>query len=301
MMPVRSSPIAYSRQHTEVFPPSTDQIQSDAIARFVARATGFDVVADDARVTNANSIRLNITFGTDPPQSVLEAYGAEQVESADSAPWWLPHHLQRSRRLSAKYFTLSLTVKGTGARNPRQVLGELQKYNPALMEESENAAQKRVREDVYYVASRTAIIGILTIPVLVFVWAELPLAASTKYGVALALSTVIVALSWPIFSASIRSIYYIRQADLGLLVTVSVALSYLFSVVAFGYEAAGQAFSEPFFETVSLLLFLIYVGRAIQATTRQSTGAALRSLRQLQCQEVNVIDGKGGLERIDAR
>lgn len=258
-------------------------------------------MTDDARVSNANSIVFPVTFGTDPPHSVLEAYGAEQVESADSAPWWLPRRLQRSRRPSAKHYNLSVTVKGIGARNPRHVLGELQEYFPALMEESENAAQKRVREDVYVVAARTAVIGILTIPVLVLVWADLSLAASVKYGVALALSTAIVALSWPIFSASMKSIYYTRQADLGLLVTVSVAFSYLFSVVAFGFEAGGNALAEPFFETVSLLLFLIYLGRAIQATTRRSTGAALRSLRQLQCQEVNVIDGKGGLERIDAR
>ena len=278
-----------------------DQIRLEAVARFVARATGFDIVADDARVSDANSVVLPVTFQKTLPQSVIEAYGLEHVKAGEDAAWWLPHLFQRQKRSSPKLYHLPVTVKGPDARNPRDVLRNLQEYTPLLKEPSENAAQKRVRDDLYHVAARTAIIGILSIPVLVLVWAELPLAPYIKYGVALALSTVIVAFAWPIFSGSFKSIYYARQADLGLLVTVSVAFSWFFSVVAFGFEVAGKGFAEPFFETVTLLLFLIYLGRAIQATTRRNTGTALRSLRELQCKKVSIVKADGSSESIDAR
>lgn len=287
--------------HSDTFLTYKEQIQSEAVARFVARATGFDIVVDDARIFNANTIVVPVTFQEPPPQSVIEAYGLEHLDAADDGPWWLSHRLQRRRCSSLKRYNLPVTVKGTEGRNPRDVLKELQKYSPLLRKTSENAARKRVRDDLYHVAARTVLIGILTIPVLVLVWADLPLESSSKYGVALALSTAIVVLSSPIFTGSIKSIYYVRQADLGLLVTVSVAFSYLFSLIAFGFEAAGIAFAEPFFETVTLLLFLIYLGRAVQASTRRSTGTALRSLRELQCREVNVVHANGSLETIDAR
>jgi len=278
-----------------------DQIKSEALAHFVARATGFDIVVDDARVSDANTLVIPITFQEPPPSFVIEAYGLEPFHSADDTRWWISHSLQRRKRSSLKRYNLPIIVKGNQARNPRDVLEELQEYFPALEAASEDAARKRVRDDLYHVAARTVLIGTLTIPVLVLVWADLPLAQSTKYGVALALSTAIVALSSSIFTGSIKSLYYIRQADLGLLVTVSVAFSYLFSVVGFGLQAAGKAFAEPFFETVSLLLFLIYLGRAVQASTRRSTGTALHSLRALQCRQVNVVNADGSLNTMDAR
>lgn len=278
-----------------------DQIQLEAVARFVARATGFDVVADDARVSDTNSVLLPVTFQKILPHSVVEAYGLEPVTVSEDAPWWLPQTFQRQKPSPTKLYNLPVTVKGPNARNPRDVLHDLQQYSPLLMEPSENAAQKRVRDDLYLVAARTAVIGILSIPVLVLVWAELRLTLMVKYGVALALSTMIVVLAWPIFSGSLKSIYYVRQADLGVLVTVSVAFSWFFSVVAFGFEAAGKGFAEPFFETVTLLLFLIYLGRTIQATTRRSTGTALRSLRELQCKQVSIVKADALSETIDAR
>ena len=232
---------------------------------------------------------------------MIEAYGLESVTALEDAPWWLPRPLQRQKPSPTKLYNLPVTVKGPNARNPRDVLRELQQYSLLLKEPSENAAQKRVRDDLYHVAARTAVIGVLSIPVLVLVWAELRLALNVKYGVALAFSTMTVVLAWPIFSGSFKSIYYVRQADLGLLVTVSVASSWFFSAVAFGFEVAGKGFAEPFFETVALLLFLIYLGRTIQAATRRNTGTALRSLRELQCKQVSIVKADRLSESIDAR
>lgn len=91
---------------------------------------------------------------------------------------------------------------------------------------------------------------------------------------------------------------------MGVLVAVSTLTAYVFSLVAFAFEAAGRRFTEPFFETTALLVSLIYLGRLVQATSRRSASSALRALQELQSGEVVLVEtaGKERVERsLDAR
>lgn len=58
-----------------------------------------------------------------------------------------------------------------------------------------------------------------------------------------------------------------------MLVTISITIAWLYSIVATALQLARTSFDEePFFETVALLVVLIYIGKVIQAVTRRSLG-----------------------------
>ena len=91
---------------------------------------------------------------------------------------------------------------------------------------------------------------------------------------------------------------------MNVLVSLSSITAYVFSVVAFGFEVAGKPFTDPFFETVALLISLIYLGRLVQAATRRSASSAIRALQQLQSSEVVLVEqiGKESIEtQLDSR
>lgn len=81
---------------------------------------------------------------------------------------------------------------------------------------------------------------------------------------------------------SLSSFWYLHEADLGLLAAVSTLTAYVFSLVAFAFDVSGHYFADPLFETVGLLITLIYIGRTVQSTTRLMASMALSGLTRLQ-------------------
>ena len=96
-------------------------------------------------------------------------------------------------------------------------------------------------------------------------------------------------VAWPIYSGSFRSAYYLHRADLGVLTSFSTLTSYIFSIIAFGFKVAGRDIGEPFFETVGLLITLIFAGRTLQAGTRKFGLKAVDNLGKLQPQMARLI------------
>ncbi|KAH8817562.1 E1-E2 ATPase-domain-containing protein [Flagelloscypha sp. PMI_526] len=246
-----------------------EDITQEGIAHYVARATGFGVkpigVGDPG-----GRLTLPITLNPEYPTSreVLERYD-------------ITDH--------GTYRSVTFSVQGDKARRPRDVIAELNAELVPL--ETLAYANYHVAQDFRRLAIRTILACLLSIPVLILAWAPLPDKPVTYGIVSVVLTTFIQATAWPIMSSSVRSIVYLHEADLAVLVSVSITTSYLFSLVAFAFEAAGKPFIEnPFFETTALLVSLIYIGRLVQAATRKSASSAIRALQQLQSSKVLLVD-----------
>ncbi|KAL1392755.1 copper-translocating P-type ATPase [Phyllosticta capitalensis] len=139
------------------------------------------------------------------------------------------------------------------------------------------------RKHVWTTGLKTVLSALLTIPVLVMAWAPLP-EHEVAYGSAsLALASIIqAAVAGPFYSSAVRSLVFSRVIEMDLLIVLSTTAAYVFSVVAFAYLVAGKPLSTgEFFETGTLLVTLIMVGRFLSALARQKAVESV-SVRSLQ-------------------
>ncbi|KAH6658087.1 E1-E2 ATPase-domain-containing protein [Truncatella angustata] len=141
------------------------------------------------------------------------------------------------------------------------------------------AGDKHVRDLGYM----TLFSCILTIPVLVLAWAPLP-----NHEMAYAISSLVLAsvvqflVAGPFYPKAIKALVFSRIIEMDLLIVLSTSAAYVFSVVSFGYLASGNPLSiGEFFETSTLLVSLIMVGRWVGALARQKAIKSI-SIRSLQ-------------------
>ncbi|KAJ7265471.1 E1-E2 ATPase-domain-containing protein [Mycena haematopus] len=138
-----------------------EAITPEAIARYVARATGFKIKPigkEDARpVTH---VSLPVAFSRPPPAHLL----------AQLSP--------RHRNELGGFTEISFPIRGDGSRQPRQVLADLAAYGPALVPAD---------ADLRRITLRTLCITLLAVPVLVL--------ASFAHGLASAVAFPILASS----------------------------------------------------------------------------------------------------------
>lgn len=123
---------------------------------------------------------------------------------------------------------------------------------------------------VWHMGLMTLLSAVLTIPVLVMAWAPLP-DHEVAYGSAsLALATVVqLVIAGPFYPKAIKALVFSRVIEMDLLIVLSTTAAYVFSVVAFGFMIGGEPLSTgEFFETSTLLVTLIMVGRWIASLAR---------------------------------
>ncbi|KAK8048944.1 hypothetical protein PG994_010674 [Apiospora phragmitis] len=125
------------------------------------------------------------------------------------------------------------------------------------------------------------------------------------YGaVSLALATIVqVAIAGPFYPAALKSLVFSRLIEMDLLIVLSTSAAYVFSIVSFGYLAAGSPLATgQFFETSTLLVTLIMVGRYVSAFARREAlkSISIRSLQETQATLVS-IDGGAPERDVDTR
>lgn len=162
------------------------------------------------------------------------------------------------------------------------------------------AGSKHVR----HVGYMTLLSAALTIPVLVLAWAPLP-EREVAYGSAsLALATIVqVAIAGPFYPKALKALIFSRVIEMDLLIVLSTSAAYIFSVVSFGYLIANKPLATgQFFETSTLLVTLIMVGRYVAALARQKAVESI-SIRGLQTQNALLVspDDSTQVTEIDAR
>ena len=260
-----------------------ETISPTAIATYVARATGFTVKALTAASSETSGaiVTLPIRFSTIPPREAFDGF--------DTSPGPDSHVVQ-----------VSFPIHIDSAHRPRDIFEQFKPFGADLL--PARSGSDMATRDLISVALRTVACAILSVPVLVFAWADLHHRPVLYGGISLGLTTIIQGLAFPIFSAAIRSIVYLRQADMNVLISLSTLIAYIFSVISYACEVAGTPFSSPFFETNALLITLIFLGRTISAATRRSTGSALRELQSLQPSDVLLLsDEKMPPQSLDSR
>ena len=144
----------------------------------------------------------------------------------------------------------------------------------------------------------------LTIPVLILSWAPLPnkeKKAITFGSISLAFATIIqFVVAGPFYPKALKALIFSRVIEMDLLIVLSTSAAYVFSVVAFGHLVAHKPLSTgEFFETSTLLVTLIMVGRYVAALARQKAVESI-SIRSLQSSTATIVDQDVEKE-IDAR
>lgn len=139
------------------------------------------------------------------------------------------------------------------------------------------------RKHVRHVGLVTLLSALLTIPVLVLAWAPIHEQPITYGAVSLALATIVqVIVAGPFYTNALKALVFSRMIEMDLLIVLSTSAAYIFSVVSFGYLVRGTPLSTgEFFETSTLLVTLIMVGRYVSALARQKAVESI-SIRSLQ-------------------
>lgn len=118
---------------------------------------------------------------------------------------------------------------------------------------------------------------LLTVPVLALSWSpKLDAKFVARTGASFGLTTInLVALARPIFVSAFRAVFIGHELDADVLITLSSLSAYLYCVVSYAYNVSvGSIRLETYFETPSLLITLILLGRTVAVFTRSR--AALR-------------------------
>lgn len=184
---------------------------------------------------------------------------------------------------------------------PRSVLQAFSEWDGEFLPTPKQRVSDQASKQLRILTRRTVISALLCIPVLVFSWAPLPDNPIVYGGCSLALATLIQSfIAAPLYSSALRSLFLQRIIDMDLLVVLSSTIAFVFSAIAFFLEVANRPFSTPFFETPTLLITLITLGRLISAYARRRATSALDDIQSLQADTVELVETGGIVTTISA-
>nr|VWO96225.1 Uncharacterized protein [Ganoderma boninense] len=184
----------------------------------------------------------------------------------------------------------------------RDILKAYKAFSPVLAPEPPDPAILAGAKHIRLLFIRTAISAALTIPVLIMTWAPLPPHAHVYSIASLVLATIVqVGITGPFYTASFKSLVFSRLVETDLLIVLSTTTAYIYSVVAFAFEMIGRPLATgQFFETSTLLVTLIMVGRVISAVARQRAIEAI-SIRSLQEKTARIVFSDKSEQVLDVR
>ena len=156
--------------------------------------------------------------------------------------------------------------------------------------------------DLSVMGFKTAFAVALTIPICVFAWSDSRASGEAKSIASLVLATLVQAIAITEFYAkAFRTLVCTRTIELDMLVVLSVSAAYAYSVIAFAFLMAGKPLAiRDFFETSSLLVALVLVGRLLTCYARVKATMHV-SMRSLQEAKATIIQDDGTLQEVDAR
>ncbi|KAJ4137172.1 hypothetical protein NW768_002753 [Fusarium equiseti] len=200
--------------------------------------------------------------------------------------------------LDKKTVRLSYEPTTIGARD---LMDQIKDRCNGLAEPCGDAQLENSRRRLWDQLSKTLLAAALTIPVAVVSWSEDLVDNKTEGIISVILGTLVQAIAIPEFyRPALAALWYSRTVEMDMLVVISITAAYVYSVVAFSFEMAGNPLDEgQFFETSTMLITLILAGRLIAAFARVQAVSAV-SLRSKQNITAVLITKEGDTE-IDAR
>ncbi|PTD06527.1 P-type cation-transporting ATPase [Fusarium culmorum] len=200
--------------------------------------------------------------------------------------------------LDKKTVRLSYEPTTIGARD---LMEQIQARCNGLAEPRGDPQLESSRRRLWDQLTKTLLAAALTIPVAVVSWSEGLVDKKTEGIISLILGTLVQAIAIPEFyRPALSALWYSRTIEMDMLVVISITAAYVYSVVAFSFEMAGSPLDEgQFFETSTMLITLILLGRLLAAFARVQAVSAV-SLRSKQNNIAVLVEGESDRE-IDAR
>ncbi|CEI63471.1 P-type cation-transporting ATPase [Fusarium venenatum] len=200
--------------------------------------------------------------------------------------------------LDKKTVRLSYDPTTVGARD---LMEQLHDNCNGLAEPRGDPQLENSRRRLWDQLTKTLLATALTIPVAVVSWSEDLVDRKTEGIISLILGTLVQVIAFPEFyRPALAALWYSRTVEMDMLVVISITAAYVYSVVAFSFEMAGSPLDEgQFFETSTMLITLILVGRLIAAFARVQAVSAV-SLRSKQ-NNIAVLVLRESNHEIDAR
>ena len=250
----------------------------EEVIRSAQRATGYKLVP--------------FSSDTQTLDVVMDASEARQFQDN------LPPGVESCLKLSKTTYGINYDPCIIGARNM------LARIDAQLAPPRGDSYLDEGKRRLIRVLTLTTLAFILTIPVVVLEWGR-PSGVSEHKAliVAVVFGTLVQAIAIPEFYIpAISSLIYNRVLEMDMLVVISITAAYVYSIIAAGLVFSGIGLeTEPFFETSTLLITLILLGRLLAAWARKRAVKAV-SLRSLQSSTAMLIDQPTGhAVEIDAR
>ena len=200
-------------------------------------------------------------------------------------------------RIDSKTYSIRYVSSEIGARSLLSLIPSGKLAAPA--NDSDLVNDKRRLQQM---ALSTAIAAAFTVPVLVLAWSRVPIPYPDLSIVLPVLATCVQAVAVPEFyTGALKSLFYSRVVEMDMLVVISITAAYGYSVIAFALTQRGYVLEQgAFFETSSLLVTLILVGRLISFIARMKASTAA-SVKSLQPEIAMLEDPSGQISQLDAR
>ncbi|KAL8807159.1 MAG: hypothetical protein Q9182_000841 [Xanthomendoza sp. 2 TL-2023] len=148
----------------------------------------------------------------------------------------------------------------------------------------------------------TALAAAFTIPVVVLAWSNNTIPYSKRSIISLGLATCVQVIAIPEFYVgALKALIFSKVIEMDMLVVISVTAAYGYSVIAFALVHRGYVLEQgEFFETSTLLVTLVLLGRLISVMARVKAFTAV-SIKSLQAATALLVDQSGQTAELDAR
>lgn len=209
----------------------------------------------------------------------------------------LPAGIDSVLRINSKIYSVRYDPTVIGARS---LLSLIPSGSLAAPTNDSNLVHDRKR--LYQMASNTIFAAALTVPVVVLAWSKNPIPYSELSIVLLVLATCVQAIAVPEFYIrALKSLVFSRVVEMDMLVVISVTAAYGYSVIAFALTQRGYVLEQgAFFETSSLLVTLILVGKLVSVIARLKASTAV-SMKSLQPHIALLANKSEEILELDAR
>ncbi|KAG7439234.1 heavy metal translocatin [Guyanagaster necrorhizus] len=257
-------------------------IDPETIRRKVENATGFICTIASLR-NGQRTLRVSFSPAGAPAEDILQAlFGREQ-------------EILKISRADVR-FTINSAARYPSARDIHgALLGQGWMVTPVNEDDGETAIDEAAALDLRRSIWRFLLSAILTIPVLVISWSSgFESQFALRGGIALGLASLVqIFCAGHITLAAGRATIVDRRLDADVLISLSSLSAYLYSMVSYGYNVAKHRVDlDSFFETSTLLITLILLGRLVSVYARNAARRSSVGLTPPPIEVAHWIDPK---------
>ena len=209
----------------------------------------------------------------------------------------LPAGIDSILKLDSKTYSVRYDPTLIGARS---LLSLIPSGSLAAPTNDSNLVHDRKR--LYQMALNTSFAAAFTVPVVALAWSRNSIPHSELSVVLLVLASCVQAIAVPEFYIrALKSLVFSRVVEMDMLVVISITAAYGYSVIAFALTRRRYVLEQgAFFETSSLLVTLILLGKLVSLIARLKASTAV-SMNSLQPKIALLVNRSEEISELDAR